>query len=89
MGLPWQTIKKPKELQQASKKSLFELQQAANEVLKEDYSKEDVAKILGMEVRLPASLFSLCFLLYSPILSSLIVCNFLCRWTNSDNRFLN
>ena len=66
MGLPWQTIKKPKELQQASKKSLFELQQAANEVLKEDYSKEDVAKILGMEVRLPASLFSLSFLLYSP-----------------------
>eukprot|EP00026_Physarum_polycephalum_P018001 Phypoly_transcript_19426.p1 GENE.Phypoly_transcript_19426~~Phypoly_transcript_19426.p1 ORF type:complete len:222 (+),score=34.78 Phypoly_transcript_19426:60-668(+) len=50
MGLPWQTIKKPKELEEISKKSLLDLKQAASEVLGEECTKEDVAKILEMEI---------------------------------------
>jgi len=50
LGLSWQSIKKPKDLELASKKSLLELQQIANDVLGEDYTKDEVAKILGLGI---------------------------------------
>lgn len=50
MGLEWQKIKTPSELEVASKKSLGELQEEAKKVLKEVYTKEEAAQTLGLEV---------------------------------------
>lgn len=50
MGLDWKNIKKPSELETASKKSLAELQEEAKKVLDEVYTKEEVANVLGLDV---------------------------------------